>query len=450
MTRANGTALPVDDGFGFVGDAPPAGHPEPVPAANIPAERELISILMTSEAACAAVAELLWPEDFWRPAHQVTYRAIQVMRAAGTPVDAITLADWITRDGDMQALGGETRGRAELVALYGIAGPWVLAGRLAEIIRDKAISRRLDESLVRSRQLLRQGDSDMPGLVGRITAELEDAAAHLAANADPLDQVTTARAFTTAHRIRMPPVIDGLVHKMDRVVIIGPEGHGKSLLLDQFGVCAAAGLHPFTHTPIAPARVLIVDLENPRDLVQDRLAHMLSIVEQMPGWSDDRLHVLAVPEGLELAQPGDAFRVSQAIKAARPDLVVAGPIAKMFDDTGERSDHTKVAKFWDRARIRGGFAVVLEHHPPAAQNIRRAWRPAGSNRWASSPEVGLSLIPDGSKDAPAGALRVQPYRGHRRPGMCWPIALERNLMGGWPWSAKYAAGTFDTPLTGSK
>src|SRR5690606_17453663 len=74
---------------------------------------------------------------------------------------------------------------------------------------------------------------------------------------------------------RAPWVVPGLLRQDWRVVVVAPEGAGKSLVLQQIGICAAQGIHPFGHEPIKPARVLFVDLENP----EERITHGARMID---------------------------------------------------------------------------------------------------------------------------------------------------------------------------
>src|SRR5690606_20278264 len=58
-------------------------------------------------------------------------------------------------------------------------------------------------------------------------------------------------------------VIPGLLERMDRLVLTGGEGLGKSTWLRQIAVLAAAGIHPTRHAErIDPVRVTVIDTEN--------------------------------------------------------------------------------------------------------------------------------------------------------------------------------------------
>lgn len=58
-------------------------------------------------------------------------------------------------------------------------------------------------------------------------------------------------------------VIPDILARGERLVLTGTEGGGKSVLMRQLGVCAAAGVDPFQPSrQVEPARVLLVDAEN--------------------------------------------------------------------------------------------------------------------------------------------------------------------------------------------
>jgi hypothetical protein len=412
------------------------------PAHDLDAEERVLGALFFDLDALDAVAEVLVPGDFYRPAHEVTYRAMITMRAAGVQIDPLTVADWISREmgGDLAALGGAREAPGYLMRLYdsrrAVGGAPAAVGA-AEIVAERALNRHAEENFNRCLQLLRSAGADTREIVARAAEELDAVMRHAAEADDPMAGQMTGRAFTTRHRVRMPALIPGLLHVLDRVVIVGGEGRGKSVLRDQFACAAAAGVHPFVPTTrFPPLRVLIIDLENPTDLLQDRLEAMMGLAAQWGEWDDDRLRVWSHPGGLDLRDPGDVHRLAANIRKARPDLVLAGPVKKMYHDRGETSDHAMVTEKWDALRMRHRFALMLEHHQPTG-NVRRPDRPGGSGIWMSWPESGLLLKP-APKDAPKDALAVSAFRGHRRPGIIWPVELQRAPWGGqWPWQARY-------------
>ena len=63
-----------------------------IPPQDLAAEEAVLGALLTNDSAVDAVADLLAPGDFFRISHGVLYEAALKMRAAGEPVDVITLS----------------------------------------------------------------------------------------------------------------------------------------------------------------------------------------------------------------------------------------------------------------------------------------------------------------------------------------------------------------------
>ena len=250
--------------------------------------------------------------------------------------------------------------------------------------------------------------------------------------------------FCSAEFARAAPVIPGLLHAAERVIVVAGEGIGKSTLGRQVWVMTAAGLHPFTGVRIPPKRTLYLDLENPPSIVQAKTKPLHDLGRQQPGWDDDRARIWSRPGGIDVRQPADAQLLAGVIKRAAPDLVIAGPLYKMTVDGGERAEqlHGAVSAFWDRMRDRYGVALWLEAHAPMAQNgTARDLRPLGSGIWQRWPEFGKTLRPDQGNPH---ELIVGRFRGDRDERQ-WPARLTRPVRGEswkWPWKAEYPKGTF--------
>ena len=62
---------------------------------------------------------------------------------------------------------------------------------------------------------------------------------------------------------------------MDRVIVAGSGGSGKTILALQHGAAASVGVHPFRNDRYDPQRVLWIDLEMPDYLANDNLELVL-------------------------------------------------------------------------------------------------------------------------------------------------------------------------------
>lgn len=77
-----------------------------IPAQDIEAERSVLGAMMQAREVIADVAEILTGPEFYRPAHETIFRTILAMVGRGEPVDAVTVGDCLTRDGEAQRIGG--------------------------------------------------------------------------------------------------------------------------------------------------------------------------------------------------------------------------------------------------------------------------------------------------------------------------------------------------------
>jgi DnaB-like helicase N terminal domain/AAA domain len=414
-------------------DEPDEGTVHPV----IAAEQGVLGAMLWSATAIEAAVEIIEPRDFLRPAHQVIAHRIVTMHASGEPVDPITLAGELRRDGDLARIGGGPY----LHTLYAtVTTPGTVAHH-ARLVSEHAIRRRVIEAGTRMAQRAHDPGTAPADIIARAERDLAEVAL---STADSGDDSIDIGEFCAAEFAKAAPVIPGLLHASERVIVVAGEGIGKSTLARQVWVMTAAGLHPFTGTPIPPMRTLLVDLENPPSIVQGKTRPLLDLARQQPGWDDGRARIYALPGGIDVRQAADAQRLASVIKRAAPDLVIAGPLYKMTIDGGERAEqlHSAVAAFWDRMRERYGVALWLEAHAPMAQNgTPRDLRPLGSGVWQRWPEFGKTLR---ASSGNPNELIIGRYRGDRDERQ-WPERLTRPAWGEswrWPWKAEYPKGTF--------
>ncbi len=77
-----------------------------VPPHSIEAEESVLgAVLMSGDAANIAL-ERLHAEDFYSPAHQQIFEAVQQLFDANQPIDAITVSEVLRRDGTLERIGG--------------------------------------------------------------------------------------------------------------------------------------------------------------------------------------------------------------------------------------------------------------------------------------------------------------------------------------------------------
>ncbi len=201
----------------------------------------------------------------------------------------------------------------------------------------------------------------------------------------------------------------------------------NSTILRAIAMMAAQGVHPFTHRPIPPIRALIVDLENPKKAVLETGMRLATHLASLGGdYDSERLRIYRQPQGIDLRKGRDRAGLQREIAFHRPDLVVIGPVIKMYQKrSGESYEDSADAAMHelDELRIKYGFALLLEHHAAKGHQGQRDLTPFGSQRWMSWPDAGKSLTPD--KEDPT-TIRVSTFRGDRMADVLWPDYIVRS------------------------
>jgi replicative DNA helicase len=141
---------------------------ERTPPHDVAAEQCALGGMLLSKDAISDVIEVIRPIDHYRPAHQLIHEAILDLYARGEPADAITVANELTRRGEIARVGGGPYLHTLIASVPTAAN----AGYYARIVRERAILRRLVEAGTRIVQFGYAGDSDADELVDRAQAEV--------------------------------------------------------------------------------------------------------------------------------------------------------------------------------------------------------------------------------------------------------------------------------------
>lgn len=112
---------------------------ENIPTQDIMAEQSVLGAMMLSREAIMDVTEVLQGPDFYRPAHETIFRTVLALQAAGQPVDVVTVGDALSRDGEVDRVGGHPY----LHELTQACPTPSTAGYYAEIVAKHALRRRL-------------------------------------------------------------------------------------------------------------------------------------------------------------------------------------------------------------------------------------------------------------------------------------------------------------------
>ncbi len=149
------------------GDAPREANDRTPPSDNA-AEQSVLGAMLLSKDAIADVSETMRGADFYRPAHEIIYDSIIDLYGRGEPADPVTVASELQKRGELQRIGGAPYLHT-LSANVPIAAN---AGYYAEIVREKAILRRMVSAGTKIVQLGYAGEGEVDLLVDEAQAEV--------------------------------------------------------------------------------------------------------------------------------------------------------------------------------------------------------------------------------------------------------------------------------------
>ncbi len=104
------------------------------PPHNLDAEKAVLGALIVSQDVWPAVASVLKPADFYRPAHQTIYQRMLGLLERGLPIDFVLLKDDLVRFNELNDIGGP----AYIASLTSGMPHEVNAGYYAGIVRETA------------------------------------------------------------------------------------------------------------------------------------------------------------------------------------------------------------------------------------------------------------------------------------------------------------------------
>lgn len=139
------------------------------PPQDLQAEQSVLGGMLLSKDAIADVVEELRAGDFYRPAHETIYDAILDLYGRGEPADAVTVANELSKRGDLARIGGGPYLHTLIASVPTAAN----AAHYARIVRERAVLRRLVEAGTRIAQLGYAADGgDVDDLVNSAQAEV--------------------------------------------------------------------------------------------------------------------------------------------------------------------------------------------------------------------------------------------------------------------------------------
>ena len=385
---------------------------------NREAEIAVLGACFASALSRKTVRGIISAEDFYWPQHEQIWTAIERIEHDGETVGVPTVLELVK--GNPLA----TSVLPDMATAY--VGPGEV-GSYASIVRSLAIRRRTTTELVRALNTAKNPNLPAEGFLANLVTkftQLRDA------GSNPQIDALTLRELLALEDEPYDWIIPGMLERGDRLILTGEEGQGKSMMLRQIAVAAAAGLHPFGRGRITPVKALIIDAENSERQVR-RSMRVLAAAIGTRGRREPHDHVMIECTGrLDITSDMTLSRIHQTIDAQQPDMIVIGPMYRLAPRAIQTDDEAvPLLAALDTIKDRGICLLIEAHagHGHGASGSRNM-RPRGSSALLGWPEFGYGLR---ANPDVRGQFLLERWRGDRDE-RDWPETLERG--GALPWS----------------
>jgi replicative DNA helicase len=130
---------------------------------NAEAERTVLGAVLVDNAAFNSAAEILIRDDFYREAHRRIFDAMAALAERSQPIDTLTLADQLSREQALEAVGGA----AYLASLVDGLPRITNVEQWSRIIKEKAVLRNLIHASNRIAQSCYEAEDDPADILDR-------------------------------------------------------------------------------------------------------------------------------------------------------------------------------------------------------------------------------------------------------------------------------------------
>ena len=139
-----------------------------VPPNDVAAEKSTLGGMMLSKDVIGEVSEIVKGSDFYLPKHEIIFDAIITLFAKGEPADQVAVNEQLTKQGDLQKIGGANY----IHELAGFVPTAANASYYASIVADKSILRGLVTMGTRITQMGFAAQGEPIDLVNEAQAEI--------------------------------------------------------------------------------------------------------------------------------------------------------------------------------------------------------------------------------------------------------------------------------------
>lgn len=243
-----------------------------MPPQNVDIEQSILGAILLEQDAILQVSDKLIPEDFYREDHRVIYEAMLKLFEKRNPIDALTLTDTLESSKKLSFVGGASY----IATLTGMANSTAHLGHHADIVRSKAMLRKLISAASRISELGYKEDAETDMVLDEAESLLFGVSKnYLSNNFVPIGRLLSEsfERIDDLHKnkgaLRGVPTgfkeLDGLLggfQKSDLIILAARPSMGKTAFCLNIAEFAAVK---------GKAKVAIFSLEQSKDQLVDRL-----------------------------------------------------------------------------------------------------------------------------------------------------------------------------------
>lgn len=321
------------------------------------AERSILGAVVLDNAALEVALHNCSPLDFFVPQNRYIVRAMVELHKVNTPIDTITLKDFLDKRNELDAAGGPPYLSQLADGLPRVAN----VEHYARIVSEKAALRRLIYETNDVQQKALEGNTDIPSLQKQLAAA--SAVQIKASGAGP-------RSFGLAdflsHEFPNPEhLIEGLIPRGGSALIVAMPHHLKSWFTVGLALgCTVPGMTLLGKLEVPnPVRTYLASIEDPGGTLQWRIKQLMQTGTFRD--VDPRLvKICPRTEGAYNIMDEQTFQwLCRDAKDHQAELVILDVLRRWFQgDINSPKESAALCEQFDRLRDITGAALLVVHH----------------------------------------------------------------------------------------
>ncbi len=324
---------------------------------NIEAERSILGAVLLDNAALEPALHACQPNDFFLPQHRFLIRAFVEMAKAGTPIDTVTLMEYLAKREQLEAAGGP----AYLSQLADGLPRVTNVEHYGKIVAEKAALRAIAREAHDIGMKALAGDADIPLLQKQLAAA---STAHVKANGNGAKHSFGLLEFL-AHEFPNPEhLIEGLIPRGGSALIVAMPHHLKSWFTVGLALGASVpGTLLGKLEVIKPVRSYLASIEDPGGTLQWRIQQLMK-TGTFRDVNPALVKICPRTQGSYDIMDEQTFQwLCRDAKDHGSELVILDVLRRWFQgDINSPKESAALCEQFDRLRDITGAALLVVHH----------------------------------------------------------------------------------------